>query len=58
MREALAGVGTSSPAYGGVTGIVAFDKAGDVPEQNVYIGMVRGGLVEVANSGTVVAQGR
>ncbi len=58
VREALAGVGTSSPAYGGVTGIVAFDKAGDVPEQNVYIGMVRGGTVEVANSGTVIAQGR
>ena len=58
VREAIAGVGTKSPAFTGVTGVVAFDNAGDVPEQNVYIGMVRSGAVEVANSGTVIAQGR
>ncbi len=58
VRRALAGVGSETPAYEGVTGVVAFDAAGDVPDQNVYIGMVRRGAVEVANSATDVAQGR
>jgi branched-chain amino acid transport system substrate-binding protein len=57
VRRALAGVGSETPAFEGVTGVVAFDAAGDVPEQNVYIGQVRGGAVEVANRGTDVAQG-
>jgi hypothetical protein len=37
---------------------VAFDAAGDVPDQNVYVGMVRGGAVEVADHTTDVARGR
>ena len=41
--------GSETPAFEGVTGVVAFDAAGDVPDQNVYIGMVHGGAVEVAN---------
>jgi hypothetical protein len=29
-----------------------------VPDQNVYVGMVRGGAVDVADNTTDVAQGR
>ena len=57
VRRALAGVGSETPAFEGVTGLVAFDAAGDVPDQNVYIGRVRSGAVEVANR-TEVAQGQ
>jgi branched-chain amino acid transport system substrate-binding protein len=58
VRSALAAVGSETPAFQGVTGVVAFDAAGDVPDQNVYIGLVRGGAVEVANRTTDVARGR
>ena len=58
VRQALAQVGTGTPAFEGVTGTVKFDAAGDVPDQNVYIGLVRGGAVEVADRTTAVAQGR
>jgi branched-chain amino acid transport system substrate-binding protein len=47
VRRALEGVGTKTPAFEGVTGTVAFDAAGDVSTQNVYIGLVRRGAVEV-----------
>lgn len=57
VRRALAGVGSETPAYEGVTGVVAFDAAGDVPDQNVYIGRVHDGAVEVANRSTEMAQG-
>jgi ABC-type branched-subunit amino acid transport system substrate-binding protein len=57
VRRALAAVGSETPAFEGVTGVVAFDAAGDVPDQNVYIGMVRGGAVEVANRTADIAQG-
>lgn len=50
VRRALAGVGSASPAYEGVTGTVAFDAAGDVPDQNVYIGRVNRGTIEVAEA--------
>jgi ABC-type branched-subunit amino acid transport system substrate-binding protein len=49
VRRALAGVGSLSPAFEGVTGTVAFDGSGDVPNQNVYIGLVRHGAVEVVD---------
>jgi branched-chain amino acid transport system substrate-binding protein len=49
VRRALAGVGSISPAFEGVTGTVAFDGSGDVPNQNVYIGLVRHGAVEVVD---------
>ena len=57
VSRALAGVGSETPPFEGVTGVVAFDAAGDVPEQNVYIGRVSAGAVEVANRTTEVAQG-
>lgn len=49
IRRALAGVGSVTPPFEGVTGTVAFDANGDVPDQNVYIGLVRGGAVGVVN---------
>jgi branched-chain amino acid transport system substrate-binding protein len=57
VRRALAGVGSATPPFEGVTGTVAFDAAGDVPNQTVYIGLVRGGNVIVTEDATeTVAQ--
>jgi branched-chain amino acid transport system substrate-binding protein len=49
VRQALAQVGTGTPAFKGVTGTIAFDMRGDVPNQAVYIGMVREGRVSLAS---------
>ena len=49
VRRELAGVGSITAPFEGVTGTVAFDANGDVPNQNVYIGLVHGGAVEVVN---------
>ncbi len=43
IQRYLTGVGTRSPAYDGVTGTIAFDEQGDVPEKQVWIGAVRDG---------------
>ena len=48
IRDGVAAVGRSTPAYEGVTGQIAFDENGDVPEQRVIIGIVRGGNVQPA----------
>lgn len=48
VRRELARVGNSAPAFKGVTGTVAFDGRGDVPNQNVYIGVVQDGAVRLA----------
>lgn len=48
IRRELARVGTGAPAFRGVTGTVAFDSKGDVPNQSVYIGVVRNGTVRLA----------
>ncbi len=47
----LAGVGTASPPFDGVTGRIAFDAQGDVPAKAVVLGVVRDGHL-------VMAQGR
>ena len=49
VRRELAHVGSSSPAFEGVTGKVAFDAKGDVPNQSVYIGVVHNGAVRLAS---------
>jgi branched-chain amino acid transport system substrate-binding protein len=49
VRRALAQVGTGIPAFKGVTGTVAFDMRGDVPNQTVYIGVVQDGQVRLAS---------
>jgi branched-chain amino acid transport system substrate-binding protein len=45
VRDLIAAVGTTAPAYHGVTGEIAFDGNGDVPRQRVVIGEVVGGQV-------------
>jgi branched-chain amino acid transport system substrate-binding protein len=49
VRRVLSQVGTTQPAFKGVTGTVAFDMRGDVPNQAVYIGLVRDGEVRLAS---------
>ena len=44
LRNALAEVGRSRPAYDGVSGRIAFDSLGDVPEKRVLIAQARGGV--------------
>lgn len=48
VRRELAKVGSEAPAFHGVTGTVAFDANGDVPNQAVYIGVVHDGAVRLA----------
>jgi len=48
VRDYLAGVGTARPAFEGVTGRIAFDEHGDVPEKAVAVGIVRAGTVRAA----------
>ena len=43
VRDYLARVGSSEPAFDGVTGRIAFDQHGDVPTKPVVIGVVRNG---------------
>ncbi len=45
LRDALAQVGTTRPAYEGVAGRIAFDRLGDVPGKHVLIGQARDGVV-------------
>ncbi len=40
IREYLSGIGTDNPAFEGVTGTIAFDAYGDVPDKDVVIGVV------------------
>lgn len=40
LRDYLAGVGTVTPAFEGVTGVIAFDEHGDVPAKEVVVGVV------------------
>jgi branched-chain amino acid transport system substrate-binding protein len=55
IRRDLAGVGSVAPPFEGVTGTVAFDGRGDVPNQNVYIGRVHRGTIEVVEGAEAVA---
>jgi branched-chain amino acid transport system substrate-binding protein len=51
VRDMLAGVGTTTPAFEGVTGRIAFDSLGDVPASDVHIGVVRAGTLRLAEGG-------
>ena len=48
VRDGVAAVGSSAPAFEGVTGTIAFDRNGDVPGQRVIIGVVHSGAVQPA----------
>ncbi len=48
IRDRLARVGGDAPAFEGVTGRLGFDAQGDVSDRQVYITVVRGGQVQLA----------
>jgi branched-chain amino acid transport system substrate-binding protein len=48
IRDLLSQVGRARSAYEGVTGRIAFDDNGDVPEKTVLVGIVRGGRLQLA----------
>lgn len=50
LRDYLAGVGTKTPAFEGVTGRIAFDEHGDVPDKDVVIGVVHNGALVTAKA--------
>ena len=50
VRRELARVGSGARAFRGVTGVVAFDARGDVPNQTVYMGVVHNGAVRLAGA--------
>lgn len=45
IRDALAKVGNEAPPYAGLTRSIAFDSAGDLADQRVFIGLVHNGHV-------------
>jgi branched-chain amino acid transport system substrate-binding protein len=47
VRAAVEQVSPANP-FQGVTGAIAFDSLGDVPNRQVYIGVVHGGAVQLA----------
>lgn len=49
LRDYIAGVGTSAPAYDGVSGAIVFDENGDVSGKEVTVGVVRGGRIVTAS---------
>jgi len=51
VRDYLARLGVSVPAYEGVTGAIAFDARGDVPAKSVVVGVVRGGQIVTEGGG-------
>ena len=48
LRDAVAAVGQSEPAFSGLTGSIAFDENGDVPQLNIQVGVVRNGSLRQA----------
>ena len=48
LRDAVADIGRGAPAFQGVTGSIAFDENGDVPQLNIQIGVVRNGTLRPA----------
>jgi branched-chain amino acid transport system substrate-binding protein len=50
VRDYLASVGGDRPAFDGVTGRIAFDSAGEVPDKPVVIGVVRHGRLMTETS--------
>lgn len=45
LRDAVAAIGVTEPAFKGVTGNIAFDENGDVPRLDIQIGVVRNGTL-------------
>jgi branched-chain amino acid transport system substrate-binding protein len=50
VREAVAAIGRGTPPFQGVTGSIAFDENGDVPDLDIQIGVVRSGTLRPAEA--------
>lgn len=48
LRDAVAAIGRTQPAFIGLTGSIAFDENGDVPQLNIQVGVVRNGTLRRA----------
>jgi branched-chain amino acid transport system substrate-binding protein len=48
LRDAVADIGRGAPAFEGLTGTIAFDENGDVPQLDIQIGVVRNGALRPA----------
>jgi branched-chain amino acid transport system substrate-binding protein len=48
LRDAVADIGRGAPAFQGLTGEIAFDENGDVPQLDIQIGVVRNGALRPA----------
>lgn len=48
LRDAVADIGRGAPAFQGLTGAIAFDENGDVPQLDIQIGVVRSGTLRPA----------
>jgi branched-chain amino acid transport system substrate-binding protein len=48
LRDAVADIGRGSPAFQGLTGTIAFDENGDVPQLTIQIGVVHNGNLRPA----------
>ncbi|HWA41337.1 MAG TPA: ABC transporter substrate-binding protein [Gemmatimonadales bacterium] len=44
LRDALAQVGTTRPPFDGISGRIAFDSLGDVPDMRVLVGVTHNGV--------------
>ena len=51
LRDFVAGIGTATPAFTGVTGAIAFDENGDVVDKEVVVGTIREGRLVSPRSG-------
>lgn len=51
IRDYIASIGSARPAFEGVSGTIAFDENGDVPQKSVAIGRIQGGRVLSADGG-------
>ena len=51
LRDYVAGIGTRTPAFQGVSGRIAFDENGDVQGKEVMVGVVRGGQLVTSTAG-------
>ena len=45
LRDAVAAIGRTQPPFTGVTGSIAFDENGDVPNLDILMGVVRNGTI-------------
>lgn len=50
LRDAVAEIGRDLPPFDGITGKIAFDEHGDVPQLNIQIGVINNGTLRPAEA--------